>query len=117
LDLAVWMTGFERLKALKKALHRGLAPMQNTPMGGVAHHQVDVHIMDAATGDYRGRLCIFSECPKEGKRECLVPGCGDKLFLQQFAQYRFRPGEFAGTAKTVLFDRAAGFLVHTPSLG
>lgn len=25
------------------------------PYGGVAHHQVDVHIFDAASADYRGR--------------------------------------------------------------
>jgi len=114
LDLAVWMTDFKRLKELKRAMNRGLSPMQNTPFGGVAHHQVDVHILDAGTGDYRGRLCIFSQCPKEGRRECLAPGCGAELFLQQFAEYRFRPGQFADTSKTVLFDRAARFVVRKP---
>jgi len=47
------------------------------------HHQVDMHVMDAATGAYAGRLCIFGQCPKPGKLECLVPNCGAEPFLQQ----------------------------------
>jgi hypothetical protein len=116
LDLAVWMTDLGRLKELQKALNRGLSLVHDTPYGGVAHHQVDVHIMDAATGAYRGRLCIFKECPKAGKRECRVPNCGAKPFLQQFQRYRFNPGQFDHEPKVILFDRASGFLVHKPKI-
>ena len=112
LDLAVWMRDLSALKELKSAMSRGL--IRDTPYGGVAHHQVDVHLFDAASGGYRGRLCIFRECPKPGKRECLVPDCGAEPFLQQFAEYRFSPEKFAAEPKVVLFDRAAGFRVRPP---
>lgn len=110
------MNDFADLKGLKKALSRGLQTVQNTPYGGVAHHQVDVHLFDASSGDYRGRLCIFGQCPKPGKRECLVPDCGADPFLRQFAGYRFNPGRFAGESRVMLFDRDSGFLVHMPRI-
>jgi len=116
LDLAIWMNDFSDLKSVKKALGRGLGLVQDTPYGGVAHHQVDVHLFDASSGDYRGRLCNFGQCPKAGKRECRVPGCGDDPFLRQFAGYRFNPGRFARESRVVLFDRDDGFLVHIPRI-
>lgn len=116
LDLAVWLNDLSRLKSLKKAMARGLALTQDTAYGGVAHHQVDVHVFDSASGEYRGRLCIFGECPKARKVECLVPGCGAQPFLQQFARYRFKPGLFAGEPKVILFDRSANFLVPLPNI-
>jgi hypothetical protein len=116
LDLAVWTKDLGKLQDLKKALQRGLSMVHDTPHGGVAHHQVDVHVFDADTGAYGGRLCIFKECPKPGKRECLVPGCGAKPFLQQFSRYRFNPAQFEGEPKVVLFDRASGFVVRRPKI-
>jgi hypothetical protein len=116
LDLAVWMTDLAQLKLLKKSLQRGLSFVQDTPYGGVAHHQVDVHVFEAGGGPYRGCLCIFGECPKPGKRECLVPGCGAQPFLQQFQNYRFNPARFEAAPKVILFDRATGFLVRAPRM-
>jgi len=116
LDLAVWLTSLDKLNELKRAMARGLATVQHTPYGGVAHHQVDVHIFDSQPGNYRGRLCIFGQCPKPGKRECLVPGCGASLFLQQFAKYRFNRGQFEGEPKVILFDRRSRFLAHRPRI-
>ena len=116
LDLAIWMNDFADLKGLKKALSRGLKIVQNTPYGGVANHQVDVHLFDAASDEYRGRLCVFGVCPKPGKRECRVPGCGAHPFLQQFAHYRFNPGRFAGEPQVMLFDRDSGFLIRMPRI-
>jgi hypothetical protein len=116
LDLAVWLTDLGKLRDLKNAMAKGLALTQDTPYGGVAHHQVDVHVFDYASGTYRGRLCIFGQCPKPGKRECHVPGCGAQPFLQQFARYHFNPALFSATPKVILFDRAAGFLVPLPSI-
>jgi hypothetical protein len=116
LDLAVWTADLARLKELKRALGRGLSSLQDTPYGGVAHHQVDVHLFEAGTAAYRGRLCIFGKCPKPGKRECLVPGCGAQPFLQQSEKYRFNAAQFEGEPKVILFDRAAGFLVRPPRI-
>ncbi|HEY6344781.1 MAG TPA: hypothetical protein VIY49_25065 [Bryobacteraceae bacterium] len=116
LDLAVWLTDLSRLRNLKKAMACGLGLTQDTAYGGVAHHQVDVHVFDYASGAYRGRLCIFGKCPKPGKRECHVPGCGAQPFLQQFARYYFNPALFSAAPKVILFDRAAGFLVPLPEI-
>ena len=64
-----------------------------------------------------GRPCsFFGQCPKPGKRECLVPGCGSEPFLRQFEKYSFNPAQFERAAKVTLFDRASGFLVHPPRI-
>jgi hypothetical protein len=114
LDLAVWTTDLAQLALLKKALRRGLSLVQDTSYGGVAHHQVDLHVFEVDGKAYRGRLCIFGECPKAGKRECLVPGCGVQPFLRQFEHYRFNLARFEAAPKVILFDRASGFLVRAP---
>lgn len=116
LDLAVWLTDLGKLRDLKNAMAKGLALTQDTAYGGVAHHQVDVHVFEYASGAYRGRLCIFGQCPKPGKRECQVPGCGAQPFLQQFADYYFNPALFSAAPKVILFDRATGFLVPLPQI-
>lgn len=116
LDLAVWTADLTRLKELKRAMARGLSLVQDTPYGGVAHHQVDVHVLDAGNARYGGGLCIFGQCPKPGKRECLVPGCGAQLFLQQYEKYRFKAAQFEAAPKVILFDRAGGFLVRPPRI-
>ena len=41
------------------------------------YRQHNVFVLEPGTDRYLGRLCIFGDCPK-GKRECLVPGCGEK---------------------------------------
>ena len=116
LDLAAWTTDLSRLKEMKSAMNRGLSLVPDTPYGDIAHHQVDVHVLDAGNGDYRGRLCLFGQCPKPGKRECFVPRCGEQPFLRQYAKYRFNPAQFEGEPKVILFDRARGFLVHLPRM-
>jgi hypothetical protein len=116
LDLAVWTADLSRLRELKRALSLGLSEVQNTPYGGVAHHQVDVHVFDAAGEAYRGRLCAFGQCPKPRKCECLVAGCGAKPFLQQLEKYRFSAARFAGEPRVVLFDRTSGFIVRPPRM-
>lgn len=116
LDLAVWLTGISDLKMLKNTMSRGLSTVQDTPYGGVAHHQVDVHVLDAATGDYRGRLCGFGQCPKQGKSQCRVRNCGAQPFLQQFEGLRWNSARFESELRVTLFDRAAGFLVQPPMI-
>jgi hypothetical protein len=116
LDLAVWTANPPGLKELKRAMSSGLSVVEDTPWGGVAHQQVDVHIFDAGGGAYRGRLCAFGQCPKPRKMQCLVPGCGEQPFLQQFEKYRFNSARFEGEPKVILFDRASGFLVRPPRI-
>ncbi len=116
LDLAVWTADLSRLKELKRAMSRGLSPVEGTLYGGVAPHQVDVHVFEAGSGAYRGRLCEFGRCPKPGKRECRVAGCGVEPFLRQFEKYRFGAGRFEDEPRVVLFDGIDGFVVHPPHM-
>ena len=108
-DLAVWMDDLAQLRALKRAVsdatnvfnqlicHKELLP-------GVAHHQVDVFIFEPGTNRYRGRLCIFGQCPK-GKPDCQVPGCGAQPFLQLYEDFEINPRVFAEQPCVVLFER------------
>jgi len=108
-DLAVWVDDLTQLRALKRAVsdatnvfnqlicHQEILP-------GVAHHQVDVFVFEPGTNRYRGRLCIFGQCPK-GKPECKVPGCGSQPFLQLYEGFEIHPRVFAERPCVVLFER------------
>jgi hypothetical protein len=70
---------------------------------GVAHHQVDVFLLDAA-GTYLGRLCCFNECPKH-KPECRADGCGKVPFLQQHDEFVLHTGSLRPEHILILYDR------------
>ncbi|MCK4355595.1 hypothetical protein KAW44_00775 [Candidatus Bipolaricaulota bacterium] len=71
---------------------------------GVAHHQVEVFIMEPGTDSYLGRLCAFTRCPKD-KLDCLVPGCGGTPFLKQMKGFIFSKAALEVDKTTTLFDR------------
>ena len=108
-DLAVWVADLTQLRALKRAVsdatnvfnqlicHQEMLP-------GVAHHQVDVFVFEPGTNRYRGRLCIFGQCPK-GKQDCQVPGCGAQPFLQLYEDFEINPRVFSEQPCVVLFNR------------
>jgi len=104
-DLAVWVSGAGRLKALQKARSRALNDLMAVRNIGVAHHQVDVFLLEPGTDRYLGRLCRFGQCPK-GKDECRVPGCGATL-LRQHKRFRF---DWAGSSQghVVLYEKDGG---------
>ena len=60
----------------------------------------------ADTGRYLGRLCLYKDCPKPGKFECLVAGCGVK-HLKHDGDFTFDPTALAPDRSSVLFDRQA----------
>ncbi len=105
-DLAVWLTRLDNLHALGRARGQAVNRLLTERNMGVAHHQVDIFVMEPGTDRYLGRLCTFGECPK-GKPECLVPSCGATLFLQQHSAFRLRPEAFASNRTVVLFERVA----------
>jgi hypothetical protein len=109
-DLAVWLTDLGNLRALGKARGRAVNQLLAETGACVAHHQVDVFVLEAGTDHYQGRLCIFGECPK-AKRECLVPGCGARPFLQLHADFTLRSDALRPERTVVLFDRATGVAV------
>lgn len=104
-DLAVWLTDFAGLSDLGRARNQAVSEIDSTAGPGVAHHQVDVFLLDFATDKYLGRLCWFASCPK-GKPECRVPGCGETELLRQHKDFIF--ADDALTDAVVLFDRQSG---------
>ena len=105
-DVAVWLTDLRDLKALQKARHVALDDLLHERDIGVAHHQVDVFIMEVGSDRYLGRLCCFNMCPK-GKSECDVPGCGVTAFLRQHDKFSFDPTGLHPEKVVVLFDRGS----------
>jgi hypothetical protein len=118
-DLAVWLDRLDRLQALNRARSVALHELFEEKQIGVAHHQVEIFILQGKVNAFRGRLCSFSQCPK-GKRECLVPGCGQDPFLQQHAGFTFWPDALAPDRILHLYDRQRGILrraSETPAVG
>ena len=87
-DLAVWLSDLDHLRNLQKARSHALNEVYQRQNVGVAHHQVEVLIMEPGTDNYLGQLCTFNRCPKD-KLDCLVPGCGDVPFLKQHKGFVF----------------------------
>jgi hypothetical protein len=106
-DLAVWVTDLENLKSLQRALSRALTALLEDHRIAVAHHQVDLFLMEPGTDRYLGRLCPFGQCPK-GKPECFVPGCGQKRFLRQHQDFVFKPESLGSDKSVLLFTRERG---------
>jgi hypothetical protein len=106
-DLAVWASDTSRLRAVQRARSDALNALHGDQGIGVAHHQVDVFLLDPGSDRYLGRLCHFGTCPK-GKPECRVPGCGSALFLRQHEQFVFDATSLDPARSLLLFDRARG---------
>ncbi len=108
-DLAVWLDDLSRLRMLNRARTLAVQRLHEETQIGVAHHQVEIFILQAASDDYLGRLCTFSQCPK-GKMECRVPGCGRESFLRQHADFTFWRQALDDDRIMRLYDRREGVL-------
>ena len=105
-DLAVWPNDLQALKSLQQALKQGLNRLREQHAISLAPHQIEIFILDPGTNRYLGRVCAFNACPKgRFKRECLVPGCGKPLFLQQHEGFKFYRDALAADNILLLFDR------------
>jgi hypothetical protein len=103
-DLAVWVSDLGCLRALGKARGQALNRLLQEKDVGVAHHQVDVFIIEPGSNSYLGRLCCYGICPK-GKPECRVPDCGNRPFLQQHEDFTFYPDALKPDKINILFER------------
>lgn len=108
-DIAVWLSRLDNLKALNRARGQALNALLQITGVGVAHHQAEVFILEPETNRYLGRLCTFGQCPN-GKPECLVPGCGREAFLRQHEDFTLRPEALSDERSVRLFDRRDGVL-------
>ncbi len=103
-DLAVWLNDLVCLNLLRKEISRTLNRLFQNEGIGVAHHQVDVFIIELESNCYLGRLCNFNTCPK-GKTECLVENCGKTPFLQLYENFSIDPEELAPDKIVVLYEK------------
>jgi len=106
-DLAVWISDLRCLRATQKARSEALNSLFVERQIGVAHHQIDIFVIEPDTNRYLGRLCVFSSCPK-GKDKCRVPGCGECKFLQQHEGFTFDSKGLTRETNVVLFEREEG---------
>ncbi len=104
-DLAVWVDHTDNLAGLQRARSRALVQLLADHSIGVAHHQVDVFLIEPVSDRYLGRLCTFGTCPK-GKPECQVAGCGSWPFLQQHDDFVFYPDALAEDRIVRLYVRS-----------
>lgn len=104
-DLAVWLSDLDGLRSLQRARSLALNELLKTEDIGVAHHQLEVFILEPVTDRYLGRLCPLTQCPKNGRLDCSIEGCGQKRFLAQHEGFVFRPESLAPEKIVVLFDR------------
>jgi hypothetical protein len=110
LDLALWINSQHRLGGLRRAAARALQRAFEEGAGiSVAAHQLDVFLFEPGSNRYLGRLCSFGECPK-GKRDCLVPGCGEVPFNKRIPEFKPRAELLAPAAHAMLYQRGAGRL-------
>ena len=103
-DIAVWIDGATDLDRLRVLRSRAVNRLWEDMEIGVAHHQVDVFLIDATTGSYLGRLCCFNQCPKH-KAECQAVNCGTVAFLRQHDDFVFDVKALQPSRIQVLFDR------------
>jgi hypothetical protein len=106
-DLAVWLDDLSCLRALQRARNVTANEYYRATSFGVAQHQIDVFVMEHGTDRYLGRLCDFNECPRDGKMECRVPGCGHPQHLRQHEDFTLKAEALAPENSVVLLDRDA----------
>lgn len=111
LDLALWLDSQERLGELRRATSRALRAAFEAGTGiSIVSHQLDIFLIEPGSDRYLGRLCSFSQCPK-GKRDCLVPGCGEIRFNKRIPEFVPRAADLLEPAQyAMLYQRGIGRL-------
>lgn len=108
LDLALWLGSQERLGELRRAAALGLRQAFEKGTGiSVADHQLDVFLIEPGSDAYLGRLCKFSQCPKQ-KLDCMVPGCGEIAFNRRIAEFMPHADLLTPAEGAMLYRRGIG---------
>jgi hypothetical protein len=108
LDLALWIESQQRLGELRRDAESALRRAYEAGAGvSIVGHQLDVFLFEPGSDRYLGRLCWFNQCPK-GKRDCLVPGCGETSFNKRVAGFEPRADLLAPATYAMLYRRDAG---------
>jgi hypothetical protein len=110
LDLALWVDAQHRLGELRRAATHALRQAFEAGLGmSIASHQLDVFLFEPGSDRYLGRLCSFNQCPK-GKRDCLVPGCGEIPFNKRVDGFEPHDDLLMASVDAMLYRREAGRL-------
>lgn len=110
LDLALWIESQHRLGELRRAGVLALRRAYEAGAGmSVVGHQLDVFLIDPASDRYLGRLCSFRQCAS-GKRDCLVPGCGEHPFNKRIEDFEASADLLAPAVHAMLYRWDAGRL-------
>lgn len=106
IDIAVWLDMPVPLRQFQQIISRVVKQLTDEDKSRVAHHQVDVFLVEPGTNKYLGRLCEFSTCPKKDKLRCkITPNCGRIPFLEQIQDFVMNTGDYTDDDAIVLFDR------------
>jgi hypothetical protein len=114
-DIAVWLDDLSILKSLQRARGKALNRLLAEKDAGVAHHQVEVFLLEPGTDRFLGHLCNFGVCPK-AKPECRARDCGAVPFLQRFDKFVFRRDGLAADRSVVLLDRVNPVSTGSPTV-
>lgn len=110
LDLAVWLDSQDRLEKMRRSLAHALGAAFKAGIGvSIVSQQVDVFLFEPQSDRYLGRLCRYNSCPK-GKRDCLVPGCGEIPFNKRVEGFRPYANLLASANDAMLYRRGQGRL-------
>jgi len=105
---------------MQRARREALKALQVEFGIGLAHHQVEIFVMEPGTDRYLGRLCEYATCPK-GKDACLTPRCGERPFLKVIEGFRLRDNALHPAFSICLHDTGLHSrpdkqtLLHPPS--
>ena len=102
IDLAVWIDDVRSIDDLRSARLAALSELLVEKGIGVAHHQVDVFILNYPDGAYLGRLCVFGKCPAR-KYVCKAEGCGRIKFLRLHQGFAFMMAKLEASHPLCLF--------------
>jgi hypothetical protein len=103
-DIAVWVRDMGHCAGrLRKARNRAIQCLLEETGHGVAPHQIEVFLFDAASDSYLGRVCEYNQCPK-GKQGCSVPKCGRPPFVRQHEDFTFDHSALRPDKTVVLFE-------------
>lgn len=106
-DLAVWVSRLDGLNRLRRERGNVVRDMVARQGHAPASHEIDIFLLEPGSNRYRGRLCLYSQCPAD-KPACRVAECGREPFLQQHDDFSFFPEAISDDASVRLFDRTAG---------
>ncbi len=103
LDIAIWLSSTENLHHMRRLRAKTAADRSNKQTK-FSEEQIRIHIFEAKTSEYLGRLCTQGRCPNNNPA-CQGEGCGKPPFVKPFSELSLDPEAFEKRNCQVLFAR------------